>query len=89
MPRYHFHLADGGADDEEGCELPDLAAARRAAVELLGQSLADRADAFWREGEWLLTVTDPGGLTLFTLRVFAADAPSVPPAPALKSEPAP
>ena len=78
MARFFFHLADGvSTPDQEGFELPDLEASRGAALHHLAQSLLDRPDDFWAKGEWLLTVADEAGLTLYTLQVFAADAPSV------------
>ncbi len=37
MPRFHLHICDGRdfTEDEEGLELPDLAAARDAAIDRL------------------------------------------------------
>ena len=78
MPRYHFNLSDGFTDiDVEGYELADLAAARTAAVLFLARLLIDEPEAFWKDGQWMLNVTDDGGLTLFTLRVFATEAPAL------------
>lgn len=82
MARFFFHLADGvSTPDQEGFELPDLEASRGAALHLLAQSLIDRPGDFWARREWLLTVADEAGLTLYTVQVFASDAPSVQIAP--------
>ncbi len=42
MPRFYLHVCDGSGfcEDEEGLDLPDLAAARRAAIEGLRDILA-------------------------------------------------
>ena len=78
MPRYHFNLSDGFTDvDVDGYELADLAAARTAAVLSLGRVLIDGPDDFWNDREWVLAVTDDAALTLFTLRVFATEAPAL------------
>lgn len=77
MARYYFHLKDGATLlDSEGCDLPDLAAVRRAAIatttEVLGGIKA--GPAFWSGEPWKLWVTDRpsgAGATLLTLQ-FAA-----------------
>ena len=76
MARYHFHLSNGVADpDVEGHDLPDLASAQHSAAKLVGQLLLDKPALFWRDGHWLLTVSDERDLTLFTIRVTANEAP--------------
>jgi hypothetical protein len=42
MPRFHLHLCDGPhlAEDEEGVDLPDAEAARRAAIDGLRDTMA-------------------------------------------------
>jgi hypothetical protein len=82
MALYYFHLKDGATIlDGEGCDLPDLAAVRRAAIatttEVLGGVKA--GPAFWSGEPWKLWVTDgPNGpgATLLTLQ-FAAIAGDV------------
>jgi hypothetical protein len=77
MPLYYFHLKDGATLlDSEGCDLPDLAAVRRAAIatttDVLGGIKA--GPAFWSGEPWKLWVTDGpngDGATLLTLQ-FAA-----------------
>jgi hypothetical protein len=68
MPRYFFDLRnDPDARDDEGRELPDLAAARETALE----AARDMACADIRNGELNLNhaidVTDAQGATLFTI----------------------
>ena len=73
MALYFFHLKDGATLlDGEGCDLPDLAAVRRAAIatatEVLGGIKA--GPAFWSGEPWKLWVTDGAngaGATLLTL----------------------
>jgi hypothetical protein len=82
MALYYFHLKDGATLlDSEGCDLPDLAAVRRAAIatttEVLGGIKV--GPAFWSGEPWKLWVTDGPdgtGATLLTLQ-FAAIAHEV------------
>jgi hypothetical protein len=72
MPRYFFHICNGNGfvEDEEGCELPDEAAAHEQAVE----GARDVMSGDLRTGELDLTsfieVEDAGHNLVFTL-VFA------------------
>jgi hypothetical protein len=76
MPRYHFNVLDAWSiPDEVGTELPSLMAARIEAVRLSAGLLANAAETFWDAGEWRLVVTDPDGLILFDLLLFATEAP--------------
>ena len=78
MPRYHFNVADGrDYPDLQGTELPDLAAARREALRFTSALLGEVESRFWDGHDWQMTVTDPGGITLFTLAFVATDAPAV------------
>ena len=62
MQRYFFHRADGGFDrDAEGTELPDLESARREAVLYAAETLRDRSDWVWSDGELSVEVTDVDG----------------------------
>jgi hypothetical protein len=75
MPRFFFHLEDGrSVPDAEGHLLPDLAAARDAAVRMLGQILVDDPLGFVVGGDWRLVVTDEAGVPLFTVSAAIADA---------------
>ena len=71
MPRFHFHVYnDLVAMDEEGVELPDMAAAREHAIEgaraLMGESimqgrlrLQDRIEVADPDGRVLMTIPFP------------------------------
>lgn len=64
MPRYYFHLIDGtDIRDEVGEELPNLAAARRSALLILGEILNSRSERFWQDGS-IRVVVDCEGRTV-------------------------
>lgn len=64
MPRYFFHLIDGSdIRDEVGEQLPDLAAARRSALLILGEILNARSERFWQDGS-VRVVVDCEGRTV-------------------------
>jgi hypothetical protein len=44
---------------------------------MAGQIVCDDARTFWDKAEWLLTVSDAGGLTLFQLQLIGTDAPVI------------
>ena len=78
MTLYYFHLEDGQTlHDEEGMDLPNLAAAQDEALRSSGDFLRDgpvARDAFWKGTPWRLWVTDKPngeGKTLFALRFSA------------------
>ena len=65
--RYFFHTEDGQAfPDDEGIELPSLAAAKQAALKFLGEIIRD-VDDFWDSGLYKVIVKNDRGVTLFTL----------------------
>jgi hypothetical protein len=79
MALYYFHLTDGATSlDDQGSDLPDLAAVRRAALatatEVLGGIKA--GPAFWAGEPWKLWVTDGpngAGATLLTMQFTATE----------------
>ena len=75
MPRYFFHVRDGrDYPDDEGTELPDLAAVRTEALKASGEMLRDskgRAE-FWSGDDWTMNVTDEAGQPVLTLRFAGA-----------------
>jgi hypothetical protein len=78
MPRYYFNINDGRMIlDEEGTELPSLAAAREEAIRNSGEILRNGAGpALWAGEPWRMWVTDEpagGGKILFTLKFSAED----------------
>jgi len=72
MPKFFFHLDD--QRDETGTELADLATAKCEALEFAARHICDVANAFWTREEWLLTVSDEKGLTLFQLHIIGTDS---------------
>ena len=75
MARYFFHSEDGHRiPDEEGTELPTLAAARIEAVRVLGDLLKEDPEHLLATGGMRLTVTDDVGLIYFALDLSATDA---------------
>lgn len=77
MPRYYFHAKDVAEfRDEDGIELPDLAAAREEAVAHFGEMLQTNAGAFNGRNDWQITVTDHRGLTLLTFSFFMGMSPA-------------
>jgi Domain of unknown function (DUF6894) len=80
MALYYFHLTDGATIlDNEGSDLPDLAAVRRAAIatttDILGGMKAETA--FWSGEPWKLWVTDKpngDGATLLTMQFTATES---------------
>lgn len=77
MPRYFFDIRDGrDIIDDDGTELPDLNAARVAAVNFAGEALADVGGEFWVDDhEWRVDVSDEDRVLLFTLVFMAVEAP--------------
>jgi hypothetical protein len=67
--RYFFHIHHADPElDEVGTELPDMDAARVAAVSLAHRLLLDDAEQFWNTMDWSLEVKDETGRTVFSLR---------------------
>lgn len=78
MPRFYFHVENGEPHrDEKGTELSTLAQAKCEAVRYAGRLLCDRASEFWDTGDFCMTVTNEGGLTLFTLQFSGVEAPAI------------
>ena len=78
MPRYFFHVRDGTyIPDDEGVELPDIAAARIAAIRATGETLRDMGSHSWNGTEWSMEVTNEAGEMMFVLHFSADDRPAV------------
>ncbi len=78
MERYFFHVEYGEHfHDVSGTLLPTPAAARSAAVSLLGEMLRDEGDRFWSKPDVIVTVTDASGLTLWTLTAYGRESGAV------------
>lgn len=68
MPRYHFHTVHGPAFlDHDGEVLADLAAARRKALQILGEILRDGSADFWEAGPFRLVCTIEDGTVVLAL----------------------
>jgi hypothetical protein len=68
MPRYYFHVRnDVNAEDEEGLELPDLAAARETAVEAARDMCCADIKQGWLNLDSRVDVTDEQGETLLSV----------------------
>ena len=68
MPRFYFHLYnDVIALDEEGAELPDLAAAREYALENAREMVCSSIKAGHLNLDHRIEVTDDGGERVMTL----------------------
>ena len=78
MARYYFNINDGvSRHDELGMDLASLAAAKCEAVRHAGRLICDHASRFWEAGDWVMTVTDEIGLTLFTLQLVGTESPAI------------
>ena len=78
MPRYFFNVEDDRTNiDQEGTELPNLRAAREAAVSTSPELLRDRAGGLlWNGKPWRMWVTNQAGgagKTLLTLQFSATE----------------
>jgi hypothetical protein len=75
--RYFFHTEDGrSCHDEDGAELPDVAAAKRTAIKVVCEMLPDLSD-FWETCSFTVICTDENDLRLFQVDVGATVAPAV------------
>lgn len=75
MPRYFFNIHDGtDFPDREGTVLPDYAQARSDAVNLAGNAIIERGDAFWTTPQdWSLEVSNEAGEVLCELRLATTE----------------
>jgi hypothetical protein len=74
MPRYFFNTVDGRRyADEEGAELPDMAAVRAKATRLIGELLKERPQELWDTGRLRLEVVDESGINVLVLEVWLKD----------------
>lgn len=61
--------------DEEGMELPDLAAAHEESVKWMAELLTELSDDFWNDGRLVVLVTDDRFRLLFSVTTMAAELP--------------
>jgi hypothetical protein len=74
--RYYFHVKDGATTfDDEGMELPDVAAVKKEALLISADLIKDGVGPhFWTGRPWILFVTDQpngGGNTILSLALTA------------------
>lgn len=70
MPRFFFNTNDDlELWDEEGTELPDLDAARRAAIRYAGELLREAGSSVGFDETWQLMASNTSNAVLFTIDV--------------------
>lgn len=71
MPRYFFHIDEARCHiDTEGLDLPDLEAAKREALKIIGELMIDNAvGGMWSIGGWSMTVAGECAQELFVIRL--------------------
>ncbi|GJE71126.1 DUF6894 family protein [Methylorubrum podarium] len=70
MPRFFFNTNDDvELWDEEGTELPDLDAARRAAIRYAGELLREAGASVGFDETWQLVASDTSEAVVFTIDV--------------------
>ena len=75
--RFYFNIAGAVADpDDEGLDLPNVAAARIEAVRFAAEYLRDRPEVAWLGDEFRVEVTREDRLILFTFIAIGVDAPA-------------
>ncbi len=76
MPRFYFDVHDDECvADDGGIDLPDVAAARRAALLLASRLVVEMAGRFWEGDRWSMAVRDDRRTLLFTLNFSAVEEP--------------
>ncbi len=77
MPRFHFHTYDQNEVlDEDGFELVDIEAARKAAMIYASEVLKELAEEIYTT-DLRVTVTNEAGLMLWDILVVATEAPAI------------
>lgn len=75
MPRYYFNVENGRhIDDEEGCDLPDLAAVRRLALRTMGELLREGCEQDEPHQGLTLHILDEKEVEVMTVRVTVDEA---------------
>ncbi len=75
MPKYFFQLGPSPRAERVGQELPDIQAAKCAAVRLIAETLCEHPQDFWDTDSHQVTVTDQGGLVQFAIDIFTTTSP--------------
>ena len=70
MPMYYFNTVDGRRyPDEDGSDLPDLAAVRAKATRVIGELLKEQPEDLWHTGKLRIEVIDDAGANVLVLEV--------------------
>ena len=77
MPRYSFSVSDGALSLIDDTDLPDLAAARQAALGYASALLLQRNERFWDGADLTVAVKADDGLLLILLTSLAISAPAL------------
>jgi hypothetical protein len=74
MPRFYFDTEDGRCvRDPEGTELPDVQAARREGLSILGEILRYQGEEFWKTAQFSVIVTNAARERIVTLTANAIE----------------
>lgn len=77
MARYFFNITNGRREiDDEGMELPDLIAVRKAAIRYAGTIMEHEPSVLWDGNDFRVEVTDETETLLFTIITLAVNAPA-------------
>lgn len=78
MPGYIFSLADEHDGwDGEARELPDVQAAKCAAIKMIADTLCNHPETFWEAENHQVTVSDENRLTLFIVDTTTTTSPAI------------
>ena len=77
MPRFFFNSEDGDCFlDKSGTVLPNLAAARREGVKILGELIVHDPELFLKTESFRVIVQDENRLTLYTIDMSGLTSPA-------------
>ena len=78
MARFFFDVEDGElVTDDEGAELRDIDAAKRAGAQLLGELMKSHPQRIWETETFRITCRDARGLLLFQMQALWLPAPAI------------
>jgi hypothetical protein len=73
MPNYTIHIHHGSDTNSQPVSLPDVDAARRAAIAMFADFSCDIASNLPNQPDWRIEVIEPAGATVFRLHILAED----------------
>ncbi len=78
MPKYFFNVHDGRSDlDQNGVELPDLAAAKIEGIRFAGVLIHENAACIATNWQWRIEVADETGLVLLRMDFSYVQSPAL------------